>query len=198
MKRHHNLLIYRDRPYCLATAGDVDARRSRRIVIPGEHVSLAEARAPEAASRQRSESRLSPTRTAALLLTAAFFATTWTLDGQAHDDGWRSDTSVRLAQGPASHPPQSQAADQGPEHQTTETQARELAATKRDLEVLLRLLNKACDASTRSWQTTDGEIAELRKALRKEHDRAEQMARDLASRRSVEPQGVSVTTSAHQ
>src|SRR5262249_60771625 len=91
----------------------------------------------------------------------------------------------------ARHPQQSQVADQGPEHQTTEMQARELAATKRDLEVLMRLLNKACDASTAASGAANREIAELQKALREEHDRAEQMARDLASRHNVEPQGVS-------
>ncbi|HLZ02534.1 MAG TPA: hypothetical protein VKR55_10345 [Bradyrhizobium sp.] len=194
MKRHRNLLICHDRPYHQAAAGDVDARGSRRVVIPcedGNPSNGIEVRAYQAAFRQRSGSRLSPARTAALLLTAVFFATTWTLDGQAHDDGRSGDTSARLAQ--TSDPPQSQAAEEQ-ERQTTEMQARELAATKRDLEVLLRLLNRACGESTLATQAADREIAELRKALQDEHDRAEQMERDLASRRSVGPPGVSVTT----
>ena len=135
---------------------------------------------------------MSPIRTAALLLTAAFFATAWTPDAQADDNGRSGDTSARTAQSSTSAPAASQATE-GQEHQTPETLARELAATKRDLEVLVRLLNKACDESTVATRAADRETAELRIALQEERDRAEQMKRDIASLRSVEPHGVSLT-----
>jgi septal ring factor EnvC (AmiA/AmiB activator) len=195
MERHCSLLIYRDKRYHHAAAGDVDARRSRRIVIPGEDVNRSHGTkipAHEAACRQRPASRLSPIRTAALLLAAAFFATAWTPDAQADDNGRSGDTSARTAQSSTSAPAASQATE-GQEHQTPETLARELAATKRDLEVLVRLLNKACDESTVATRAADRETAELRIALQEERDRAEQMKRDLASLRSVEPHGVSLT-----
>src|ERR1700754_831221 len=190
MKRHRNLIIYRNWPHYHAAAGDMNARGSRGIVIPGEDVNPShriEVRAHKGASCQSSKSRLSPTRTAALLLTAAFFATTCTPSGRAQDNGPSGDTSARLAQTSTGYLRPSPAVE-GKEDQATEAQARELAATKRDLEVLLRLLNKGCDESNLTRQVADKEIAELRKALQEEHDRAEQMERDIASRRSVEPQ----------
>ena len=146
-----------------------------------------------------------------LWLTAAFLAATWTPELQANDFGRSSDTSARLAQAVTSDAPESQAAE-GQDHQQAEVLARELAAARRDLELLLKLLNKARDESTRAKQAADRETAELRKALQQERDRtvrlnqdaengadelrksmlrdrAERMERDLGTiRRGVEPQ----------
>jgi hypothetical protein len=67
--------------------------------------------------------------------------------------------------------------------------ARELAAARRDLELLLKLLNKARDEQTRAKQAAEREAAELRKALQEERDRASRLERDLAvAGRDVETQ----------
>jgi septal ring factor EnvC (AmiA/AmiB activator) len=176
--------------------GNVDALGSGRIVIPGDGVNPLfgiEVRAQKPAFGQKSARHLSPTRSAALWLTAAFVAATWTPDVQAHDIGRSGDASARLAQTSTSDPQGSQAAE-GQEHQKAEMLARELATAQRDLEVLLRLLNRACDESNSAKQAADRETAELRKALQEERDRADRMGRDLAAmRRGVEPQGALTT-----
>ena len=58
--------------------------------------------------------------------------------------------------------------------------AQELATTKHDLDVLLKLLNRACDGSARAGQAMDRELAELRKSLGEARDRNERLERDLA------------------
>ncbi len=129
-------------------------------------------------------------RSRTLWLIAAVLAATWAVNVQAHDIGRSGDTSV-IARGDSPAPQDAE----GQEHEKAEKLARELAATKRDLDVLLRLLNRACDESARTGQAADRETAELRKALQEERDRAARKERDLAAMRcSVEPQGAPATT----
>ena len=126
-------------------------------------------------------------------LIAAVLAATWAPDVRAHDIGRSGDTSAPLAQIARSDSPASQDAE-GQEHEKAEMLARELAATKRDLEVLVKFLNRACDESTRTRQAADRETTELRKALQEERDRAERKERDLAAMRCRgEPQGAPAT-----
>jgi hypothetical protein len=175
---------------------NVDARGSRRIGISGEDVNRSceiEVRAQKAAFGQKSTRHLSPARTAALWLTAAFVAAMWTPEARANDFGSSGAASVRLAQTSTSDPSDPQDTGRG-EHQRAEWLARELASTQRDLDVLLKLLNRACDESTSTRQAADRETAELRKALQEERDRAAAMERDLAAmRQSGQPQKAPAT-----
>jgi hypothetical protein len=128
-------------------------------------------------------------RSRTLSLIAAVLAATWAPYVRAYDFGRSGDTSAPLAQMARSDSPASQDAE-GQEHERAEMLARELAATKRDLEVLLKFLNRACDESSRTGQAADRETTELRKALQEERDRAERKERDLAAMRcSGEPPG---------
>jgi septal ring factor EnvC (AmiA/AmiB activator) len=119
------------------------------------------------------------------------------------------DRSMRLAQTVTGTPTEPQAGE-AQDHQNAEVLARELAAARHDLELLLKLLNKARDEQARAKQAADREAAELRKALQEERgrttranqemdsgasellmlrDQAARMEQDLAAmRRNVEPQ----------
>src|SRR5262245_350196 len=90
------------------------------------------------------------------LTAAAVFATIWAPQLQANEVSRTTDTSARVAQAATGALPDPQAAK-------AEMLARELAATKHDLDVLLKLLNRACDGSARAGQAVDGEVTELRK-----------------------------------
>jgi hypothetical protein len=122
----------------------------------------------------------------------------------------RGDKSVQLAQTTTSDTRELQQAVEQ-ERGRAEKLARELAVTRRDLELLLTQLNRARDESARVKQAAESEAAELRKALQQERDRAsrlkqeserdtnelrksllrdraERLERDLAAtRRDVEP-----------
>jgi hypothetical protein len=118
-----------------------------------------------------------------LWLTAAVLAAACAPHLKANELSQTPGTLVRPAQTAAGSQSGPQSA-QGQAPQNAETLARELAVTKRDLDVLLRLLNRACDDPTHAGQAADRETAELRKALQQERDRAEQLKRDLAATRS--------------
>src|SRR6185312_1915917 len=123
-----------------------------------------------------------------LWLAAAVLSATSAPPLQASEAGPTHGASTRLAQTATSALPERQAAD-GQDHPNAEMLARELAVTKHDLDVLLRLLNRACDASTYTGQAADREAAELRKALQEERGRTERLKRDLTSMRgSAQPQ----------
>jgi hypothetical protein len=123
-----------------------------------------------------------------LWLAAAVLAAPWAPDVQAYDAGRSSQATVRLAQTMTDTPPESHAGE-AQDHQNAEVLARELAAARRDLELLLKLLNKARDEQARAKQAADREAAELRKALQEERDRASKLQQDLATaRRDVETQ----------
>jgi hypothetical protein len=117
--------------------------------------------------------------TAAVLAvaTAAVLAAAWTAELQANDIGKTPGTLASPAQTLTKARPEPQTAA-GQDHQNAEMLARELATTKHDLDVLVRLLNRACDAGQ-----ADREAAELRKALQEEHDRTERLEQDLAAAR---------------
>ncbi len=114
--------------------------------------------------------------------TAAVLAAAWTVEVRANDLGGTPDTSARPAQTVTSAPQGPQAAE-GQDHQNAEMLARELAATKNDLDVLVRLLNRACEESTSAGPSVDREAAESGEALRQERDRANRLERDLAAAR---------------
>jgi septal ring factor EnvC (AmiA/AmiB activator) len=66
--------------------------------------------------------------------------------------------------------------------------ARELADTKRDLDVLLKFLNRACNPSAHVGQTADEGVV-LRNSLLQERERAGRLEQDLAAtRRDLETQ----------
>src|ERR1700751_1938014 len=94
---------------------------------------------------------------------AAVLAVAWTPQLQANDIGRANGTSPP-AQTVISAPQEPQAA-QGQDHQNAEMLARELAATKNDLDVLVRLLNRACDESASAAPSLEKEAAETRQDL---------------------------------
>src|SRR5215813_13732336 len=96
-----------------------------------------------------------------LWLTAAVFATIWAPQLQANELSRPSDTSARPAQAATGALPEPQAAE-GQDLHNAEMLARELAAAKNDLDVLLKLLNRACGGSASTGQAVNGEVAELR------------------------------------
>src|SRR6185312_8703341 len=129
-----------------------------------------------------------------LWLAAAVLSATSAPPLQASEAGPTHGASTRLAQTATSALPERQAAD-GQDHPNAEMLARELAVTKHDLDVLLRLLNRACDASTYTGQAADREAADLRKALQEERGRTERLKRDLtAMRGSSQPQCAPAST----
>jgi septal ring factor EnvC (AmiA/AmiB activator) len=74
------------------------------------------------------------------------------------------------------------------EHQNAAMMARELADTKRDLDVLLKFLNRACNPSAHVGQTADEGVV-LRNSLLQERERAVRLEQDLAAtRRDLETQ----------
>jgi len=92
----------------------------------------------------------------------------------------RADKSVQLAQtttGDAQEPPEG--VEQ--EHDRAEKLARELAVARRDLELLLTLLNRTRDESARVKQAAESEAAELKKALQQERDRASRQKQESES-----------------
>src|SRR4051812_45869887 len=94
-------------------------------------------------------------RTVPLFLTAAFLAVTWT-PLRANDLGQSTDTSAQTSQKETDDPPASPAAD-GPDHQKTETLARELAFTRSEIEALLNQLNKQRGEAAIVKQAADSE-----------------------------------------
>jgi len=61
---------------------------------------------------------------------------------------------------------------------------RDLAAAQRDVETQTALAAKAGDKSSLAKQTAESEVAELRRSMQKERDRADALARDLSLARS--------------
>lgn len=70
------------------------------------------------------------------------------------------------------------------ERERAERLAQDLAAARRDLETQTALAAKAGDESSRLKQSAESEVAELRRSMQKEHDRAEALAHDLSLARS--------------
>ena len=72
--------------------------------------------------------------------------------------------------------------------------ARDLASARREIEAQVAASGKSGDEATRLQQAAERAAAELRQALRQEHDRAEQLARELATaRRELETQAAALT-----
>jgi septal ring factor EnvC (AmiA/AmiB activator) len=124
----------------------------------------------------------------ALWLIAAILAATWAPQLRAEKVGQSPGVSTRPVQTPATPQAEPQAAQdanqQGP--QSAETLARELAAAKRDLDTLLRLLNRACSVQAPGAPAkldADPGSADLRKSFQAEHDRASRLEQDLAAAR---------------
>jgi hypothetical protein len=70
------------------------------------------------------------------------------------------------------------------ERERAERLEQDLAAARRDLETQTALAGKAGDESSRLKQSAESEVAELRRSMQKEHDRAEALAHDLSLARS--------------
>jgi hypothetical protein len=67
--------------------------------------------------------------------------------------------------------------------------ANELAMARREIDTQAALLSKAADEPTQFMKAAESAMAELRRSLQREHDRAEALASELASaRRDVETQ----------
>jgi len=113
-------------------------------------------------------------------------AATW-VPLQAAEVGGSSGVSTRLAQTTISPQPQAaQEANQQQGPQNAETLARELAVAKRDLDTLLKLLNRACSVDRPGVPAkldADPGSADLSKSLQAEHDRASRLEQDLAAAR---------------
>jgi len=113
-------------------------------------------------------------------------AATW-VPLQAAEVGGSSGLSTRLAQTTISPQPQAaQEANQQQGPQNAETLARELAVAKRDLDTLLKLLNRACSVDRPGVPAkldADPGSADLSKSLQAEHDRASRLEQDLAAAR---------------
>ncbi|TXL82423.1 hypothetical protein FHP25_01635 [Vineibacter terrae] len=69
------------------------------------------------------------------------------------------------------------------EHERAEALARDLAAARQEMQAQAAQSSKAGDAAVLARQAGEHAAAELREALRQEHDRAETLARDLAAAR---------------
>jgi len=113
-------------------------------------------------------------------------AATW-VPLQAAEVRGSSGLSTRLAQTTISPQPQAaQEANQQQGPQNAETLARELAVAKRDLDTLLKLLNRACSVDRPGVPAkldADPGSADLSKSLQAEHDRASRLEQDLAAAR---------------
>lgn len=121
------------------------------------------------------DARPVPGRTAALWLTTAVLAATWTPQLQAQDLGPSPDTSARFERLATGDPPESRSAEEQ-DRQAAEMLGRELEVTRNEVDALLKLLNEQRD-----------EIADVRKALQGERDRASRLEQGLAAaRRGVE------------
>jgi peptidoglycan hydrolase-like protein with peptidoglycan-binding domain len=72
--------------------------------------------------------------------------------------------------------------------------ARDLASARREIEAQVAASGKSGDEATRLQQAAERAAAELRQALQQEHDKAEQLARELATaRRELETQAAALT-----
>jgi hypothetical protein len=114
-------------------------------------------------------------RAAPLCIIATLLASTWAsqtlASGEARQAQARpgGDRSVQLAQTTSSDPKEPPPALEQ-EHQRAEMLVRELAAVRRDLEILQTRLKEAGEESARARQAADSEIAKLRKSLQQERD----------------------------
>jgi hypothetical protein len=122
-----------------------------------------------------------------LWLTAVVLVAIWAPQLRADEVGQSPRVSTRLAQTTTSPQPRAaQEANQQQGPQNAEALARELAVTKRDLDTLLKLLNRACSADRPGVPAkldADPGSADLSKSLQAEHDRASRLEQDLAAAR---------------